>query len=226
MSHNSSISEMGEPVQEIAIRVINEKWLLLIIVGINISLSCVKEYVKFTWEFTCKPGRENLDFLQVKKIDMTQKEKNVCIEVLCILKRHWWKVRVGVSGFLTFKNIWHDLNYKNASNVLGFKLPKKYAYWICLFIRSCCWKNDMLSFQIKASHLHIGPKWLCQPEIGYTTLLFFQINTPTIRLTLHFSSTMVGRHEKQSESNTTSTSSTGSLHHLCKMSGLIHNMLG
>ncbi len=27
----------------------------------------------------------------------------------------------------------------------------------------------MLSFQIKASHLHIGPKWLCQPEIGYTT---------------------------------------------------------
>ncbi len=66
----------------------------------------------------------------------------------------------------------------------------------------------MLSFQIKASHLNIGPKWLCQPEIGYTTLhLFFQINTPTIRLTLHCSSTVVGGHEIQSESNTTSTSS-------------------
>jgi hypothetical protein len=65
----------------------------------------------------------------------------------------------------------------------------------------------MLSFQIKESHLHIGPKWQCQPEIGYTTLHFFQINTPTIRLTLHCSSAMVGGHEKQSESNTTSTSS-------------------
>ncbi len=77
MSHNSSISGMGEPVQ--AIRVINEKRLLLIIVGINIILSCGKEYVKFVWEFICKPGRENFDFLQVKKIEMTQKTKKYCI---------------------------------------------------------------------------------------------------------------------------------------------------
>ncbi len=35
-------------------------------------------------------------------------------------------------------------------------------------------KNDMFSFQIEASHLHIGLKWLYQPEIGFTTLLFFQ----------------------------------------------------
>jgi hypothetical protein len=68
----------------------------------------------------------------------------------------------------------------------------------------------MLSFQIKASHLHIGLKWLCQPEIGYATTIFFKINTPTIRLTLHCSTTMVGGHEKQSESNTTSTSSSAS----------------
>ncbi len=69
----------------------------------------------------------------------------------------------------------------------------------------------MLSFQIKASHLYIGPKWLCQPEIGYTTPhCFFKINTPAIRLSLHFSITMVGGHEKQSESNTTSTSSSAS----------------
>ncbi len=69
MSHNSSISQMGEPVQ--AIRVINEKQMLLIMVGINMMLSCGKEYVKLAWEFICKPGRENLDFLQVKKNEMT-----------------------------------------------------------------------------------------------------------------------------------------------------------
>jgi hypothetical protein len=69
----------------------------------------------------------------------------------------------------------------------------------------------MISFQIRASHLHIGPKWQCQPEIGYTALHFFiQINSPTIRLILHCSSTMMGEHEKQSESNTTSTSSSAS----------------
>jgi hypothetical protein len=150
MSYNSSISGMGEPVQ--TIRVINGKLLLLIMVWINIILSCVKDYVKFVWEFICKPGRKNLDFLQVKKIEMTWKTKTIVnIEVLCILERHWWKVRVGVSGFLTFKNIWHDLNYKNANNFLGFKSPIRYAYWIPLYIRSCCWKNDMLSFQINAS---------------------------------------------------------------------------
>ncbi len=70
----------------------------------------------------------------------------------------------------------------------------------------------MLSFQIKASHLHIGPKWLCQPEIGYTTPHFYsKINTPTIRLSLHCSITMVGGHAKQSESNTTSISLSASV---------------
>ncbi len=85
MSHNSSISGMGEPVP--AIRVINKKRMLLIMVGISIMLSCGKEYVKLAWEFICKPGRENLDFLQVKKSEMTGKTKNIiCIEVLSILE--------------------------------------------------------------------------------------------------------------------------------------------
>ncbi len=44
MSHNSSISGMGEPVQEI--RVIIEKQLLLIMVGINVILSYGKEHIK------------------------------------------------------------------------------------------------------------------------------------------------------------------------------------
>jgi hypothetical protein len=77
MSHNSSISGMGEPVQ--AIRVINEKRLLLITVGINIILSCGKEYVKLVWEFICKPGRENLDFLKVQKSEMTGKTQKYCM---------------------------------------------------------------------------------------------------------------------------------------------------
>ncbi len=87
MSHNSSISGMGEPVQ--AIRVKIEKRMLQIMVGIMIILSCGKECVKLVWEFICKPGRENLDFLQVKKSEMTGNTKNiVSIEVLCILERH------------------------------------------------------------------------------------------------------------------------------------------
>ena len=86
MSHSSSISGMGEPV--LAIRVIHEKQMLLIMVGINIMLSCGREYVKLAWEFICKPGQENLNFLQVKKSVMIRKTKNILsIEVLCILER-------------------------------------------------------------------------------------------------------------------------------------------
>ncbi len=77
MSHYSSISGMGEPVP--AIRVINEKRMLLIMVGINIVWSCGKEYVKLAWEFICKPGQENLDFLQVRKSEMTGKTKKYCM---------------------------------------------------------------------------------------------------------------------------------------------------
>ena len=62
-----------------AIRVINEKRMFLITVGINIMLSCGKEYVKLVWEFICKPGRENLHFLQVKKSEMIGKTKKYCM---------------------------------------------------------------------------------------------------------------------------------------------------
>ncbi len=55
MSRKSSVSGMGGPVR--AIRVINEKLLLLILVGINIILSFGKEYVKLACEYTGKPGR-------------------------------------------------------------------------------------------------------------------------------------------------------------------------
>jgi hypothetical protein len=62
-----------------AIRVINEKQLLQIMVGINIILSCGKEYVKLVREFICKQGQEILDFLQEKKNEMTGKTKQDCM---------------------------------------------------------------------------------------------------------------------------------------------------
>jgi hypothetical protein len=43
MSHNNSISGMGEPVP--AIRVINEKRMLLITVGINVGRKCQKSCI-------------------------------------------------------------------------------------------------------------------------------------------------------------------------------------
>ncbi len=46
-------SGMEEPVQ--AIRLINQKQLLLVMVGINIILIVGNEYVKLAWEFTGKP---------------------------------------------------------------------------------------------------------------------------------------------------------------------------
>jgi hypothetical protein len=59
LCHNC-VSGMGGPVQ--AIKLINQKRLLLVMVGTNIILSVGNEYVKLPWEFTGKPGREYWDF--------------------------------------------------------------------------------------------------------------------------------------------------------------------
>ncbi len=171
------------------------------VAGINIILSFGNKYVVLAWEFTGKPWWEWW---------LKRQENCVHIEILYIMESHCWKVRAVVSVFLTFKNIWHDWNYKNANNFLSFKSPKIYAYQIPLYFGSFCWKNDTFSFEIEASRLHIGLKWLCQPEIGYTTLHFLQFNTPTIILTLQCSSTKVRGYKKQSDSNTTTTSSSAS----------------
>jgi hypothetical protein len=56
MSHKSSVSGMGGAVQ--AIRVINQKQMLLGRVGINIILSVGNEYVKLAWKFPGRPWRE------------------------------------------------------------------------------------------------------------------------------------------------------------------------
>ena len=71
--------------------------------------------------------------------------------------------------------------------------------------------NDMLSFQMKESHLHWSKMTGSTRDRLHNSSFIFKINTPTIRLTLHCSPTMVGGHEKQSESNTTATSSSASV---------------
>ncbi len=53
--YKNCVSGVGGAVQ--AIRLINQKQLLLVMVGINIILSVGNEYVKLTWEFTGKPWR-------------------------------------------------------------------------------------------------------------------------------------------------------------------------
>ncbi len=62
-----------------AIRLINQKRLLLVMVGIKIILSVGNEHVKLVWEFIGKPGRENRDFLHLKKFEMTKKKNIVYI---------------------------------------------------------------------------------------------------------------------------------------------------
>ena len=47
---------MGGAVQ--AIRLINQKQMLLVMVGINIIFSVGNEYAMFAWEFTGKPWQE------------------------------------------------------------------------------------------------------------------------------------------------------------------------
>jgi hypothetical protein len=59
MSRTIIVSLVG-PVR--TIRLINQKQLLLVMVGINIILSVANEYVKLAWEFTGKPWWELWDF--------------------------------------------------------------------------------------------------------------------------------------------------------------------
>ncbi len=49
-------------------RLINQKQMLLIMVGIDIILCFGKEHVKIAWECTGKLGQENWNFLHLKKI--------------------------------------------------------------------------------------------------------------------------------------------------------------
>jgi hypothetical protein len=56
MSHTRIVTLAWGPV--LVIRLINQKRLLLVMVGINIILSVGNEYVKLAWEFIGKPWQE------------------------------------------------------------------------------------------------------------------------------------------------------------------------
>ena len=73
MSHNSSISGMGEPVP--AIRVINEKQMLLIMVGINIILSCGEKICKFSVKIQLQARVGEFGFLTGEEKCNDQKHK-------------------------------------------------------------------------------------------------------------------------------------------------------
>ncbi len=87
MSHKSSDSCMGGPVQ--ATRVINEKQLLQVMVGVKKIISFGKEYVKLAWKIHRQTRLEELGFLTFEKIWNDSKDK----KILYILKSSVsWKV--------------------------------------------------------------------------------------------------------------------------------------
>ncbi len=210
MSHKSSISGMGEPVP--AIWVINEKQMILITLEINMILNCGREYVKLAWEFICKPGQENLDFLQVKKSEMTRKTKKYCM--------YWSPLYPGKT---LLKNKGRSIRFSDIQKYLTWlKLQEcKWFSWfeitqmICILNSSVHQKSLLEKWHIIISnqgkpYAHWSKMAVSTRDRLHNSSLFFKINTPTIRLSFHCSITMVGWHEKQSESNTTSKSSSAS----------------
>ncbi len=94
-------------------------------------------------------------------------------------------------------------------------------------------KHDFISNQHKAFAHWSGMTVSTRDRLHNSS--FFQINTPTITLTLYCSSTMVGGHDDKlipiqhlhlHQHQHQWCLQIGTLHHLCEMSGLIHNMLG
>ncbi len=107
MSHKSSVSGMGGPVW--AIRLINQKRLLLVLAGLNIILIFGKDYVKLAWEFRGKPGREYWDFWRLKKFEMTQKTRklwtywSLLYPGKPLLKSKGWSIRISdIQKYLTW----------------------------------------------------------------------------------------------------------------------------
>ncbi len=128
----------GGPV--LAIRVMNEKQLLLILVGTNIILSFGKEYVKLAWEFTGKPGQENWNFWHLKKLEMTQKTRRLCTywsplyPGKLLLKNKGRSIRSSdIQKYLTW------LKLQECKHFFWFKTPEKGVcymspFWIYILV--------------------------------------------------------------------------------------------
>ncbi len=137
---------MGGPVW--AIRLINQKRLLLVMVGINIILSFGNEYVKLAWEFTGKPWQELWGFWHLKKFEMTQKTQKSC--------SYWSPLYPGKSVLkskgrsIWISNIWKYLTWlklQECKQFSWFKTPKIYDYQIPQYFRSPCWKKTWFHFK-------------------------------------------------------------------------------
>ncbi len=108
-----------------------------IVIHLNLVIYCkswwytLQTYLRLdsVWTFKKKDGFLRLIVFTIMKIMSTDKEI--------------------ANPFLTFENIWHDLNYKNANNFLGFKTPKKYEYGIPQFFRSRCSKKMWFHFKLR-----------------------------------------------------------------------------
>ncbi len=113
---------MGETVR--AIRLINQKPLLLVMVGINIILNVRNEYVKLAWEYTGKPWQENRDFLLLKNFEMTQKTRKLCT--------HWSplypekSVLKSTGGSIWISNIWIKIDMTEITRVQTIFLVLKH----------------------------------------------------------------------------------------------------
>ncbi len=138
-------------------------------------------------------------------------------------------------------NIWKYLTWlklQKCKQFYWFKNTKKIWIWKSSVFQKLLLEKDMISFQIEASHLHIAPKsemtvstrdrlhnstcffksrhplshWLCIVHQQWWEDMKNKV-IPTQNLHLH-------QHQHQW------CLQIGTLHHLCEMSGLIHNMLG
>jgi hypothetical protein len=95
------------------------------------------------------------------------------------------------------------------NNFLGLKHPKNmHIKFLSISGVAAEKRHDFISNQGKPFAHWSGMTMSTRDRLHKSS--FFQTNTPTITLTLHCSSTMVGGYEKRIDSNTTSTSSSAS----------------
>ncbi len=111
---------------------------------------------------------------------MTQKTRKLCT--------YWSPLYPGKSVLkskgrsIWISNIWKYLTwlkFQEWKQFSQFKNTQKICISNSSVFQKSLLEKDMISFQIKARHLHIGPEWLCQPEIGYTNLIFFKSTHPS-----------------------------------------------
>ncbi len=123
------------------------------------------------------------------------------MEVPCILENCRWKVRVGKSGFLTFK-IFDMTNFPQMQMICFVLNCQRNLHIVFKNIIA----GTMTRNHFKLRKVICALVWIncVNPRKATKLLIFGQINTLTI--ILHCSSTMVGGHNKQNNFNTATLS--------------------